>query len=545
MWKSQLRKLARLWVFVGEGITQVALTKLIYETPVDTAENKLLFKRAFLIFSQKCFFLATSSPNVTPRSLPTLFDIENTRERNWALHVHNFLLEEVEKAKLNNTKSIHGCCYEMLIIYFHETHFGKNPRAEEAQPLWIQYWRRSKLNKIMKQKETNSAGLLKTGRLKAENERLMKKNAKKNHASECESESDWEFEDESESSGSYQESDSEGTVLDELRQRTKRLPNQNQAQQERRSKKKHESSATQGSSISGPELPYQMQSPPDIHDEVIEISSSSDNSDKPSPIKMLVPKAEKVQLSHNEDQPPNVVCQPSQPIVDGMPVYPSQEVYDISSSSEYEQPLIPKKEKADEHDDIPSFDLGQRELDSRVATWATLSKGENEFVTIFKLRGGNFLEAMRYQFMSMVPKTYIDIGIINLMCHVLNKQAGERFEKLIYCVPPEILLFAPVLYSQHWWLYVLDVDQRNIFVIDSMKSKSPTPERTKMNKFVLGFGSSNILDQMLAWAGNPSIFNKGENALEPMYIDIPQQPNQYDCGVYVMKWMELLDPNAL
>ncbi|MED6216698.1 hypothetical protein PIB30_010138 [Stylosanthes scabra] len=38
---------------------------------------------------------------------------------------------------------------------------------------------------------------------------------------------------------------------------------------------------------------------------------------------------------------------------------------------------------------------------------------------------------------------------------------------------------------------------------------------------------------------------QGENALEPMYINIPQQPNQYDCGVYVMKWMELLDPNVL
>ncbi|MED6182441.1 hypothetical protein PIB30_028434 [Stylosanthes scabra] len=509
-----------------QGSTQAALTRLIYETPVDTAENKLLFKRAFLIFIQKCFFLATSSPNVTPRSLPTLFDIENTRGRNWALHVHDFLLEEVQKAKVNNTKSIHGCCCAMLIIYFHETYFGKNPSAEEAQPPWIQYWRGSKLKKRTKQEETNSAGLLNIGRLKSEKERLMKKNAKKNHSSKSESESDWESKDESESNGSYQESDSEGTVSDELRQRTRRLPNQNPDQQERRSKKKHASIATQGSSISGvlgSEIrplartfdrikkrkekdnedmgskkakqtsgdetiasPNAGQSPPDNHDEFIEISSSSDNLNQPSPIKVLVPKAEKVQLSPNEDQPPNVVCERSQPIVDEM-----------------------------------------------VEIWATHSKGENEFVMIFKLRGGNFLGAMRYQFMSMVPKTYIDIGIISLMCHVLNKQAGERFEKLIYCVPPEILqrmfekyehewmdvekrphgittlvnhkeyisyldkkrlmtrrfLFAPILYSQHWWLYVLDVNQRNIFVIDSRKTKSPSPERIEMNKFAVRFGS--------------------------------------------------------
>ncbi|MED6187303.1 hypothetical protein PIB30_075142 [Stylosanthes scabra] len=62
-----------------QGKTQAALTKLIYEPLVNTAENRLLFKRAFLIFIQKCFLLAMSSPNVTPRSLPTLFDNENTR----------------------------------------------------------------------------------------------------------------------------------------------------------------------------------------------------------------------------------------------------------------------------------------------------------------------------------------------------------------------------------------------------------------------------------------------------------------------------------
>ncbi|MED6150679.1 hypothetical protein PIB30_074719 [Stylosanthes scabra] len=87
-----------------EGKTQAALSRMIFNT-------------------QKCFLLPTSTPNVTPRALPTLFDLENTRNRNWALHVHNFLLEEVEKAKTNHTKSVSGYCYAMLIIYFHETHF--------------------------------------------------------------------------------------------------------------------------------------------------------------------------------------------------------------------------------------------------------------------------------------------------------------------------------------------------------------------------------------------------------------------------------------
>ncbi|MED6183937.1 hypothetical protein PIB30_042547 [Stylosanthes scabra] len=113
-----------------QGKNQTDLTRLVLRTPVDTEVNRILFKRAFLIFIQKCLFLATSSQNATPKALPTL-------ERNWALHVHDFLLDEVKKAKQNNTKAVHGCCYVMMIIYFHETHFGKNPREPEASFLGL------------------------------------------------------------------------------------------------------------------------------------------------------------------------------------------------------------------------------------------------------------------------------------------------------------------------------------------------------------------------------------------------------------------------
>ncbi|MED6217207.1 hypothetical protein PIB30_015541 [Stylosanthes scabra] len=116
------------------GKSQAELPMLVKRTPVDTEANQNLFKRAFFIFIQKVFLLPTSSQNITSKALPTLFGLENTRGRNWALHVHDFFLEEIKKAKLNKTKVVHGCCYVMMIIYFHETHFGKNSREPEAQP---------------------------------------------------------------------------------------------------------------------------------------------------------------------------------------------------------------------------------------------------------------------------------------------------------------------------------------------------------------------------------------------------------------------------
>ncbi|MED6195327.1 hypothetical protein PIB30_036882 [Stylosanthes scabra] len=83
-----------------QGISQAALKKLIFQTPADTDKNRDLFKRAFLLYIQKCFLLPTSAANISPRALPTIFNLENTRHQNWALHIHNFLLEEVQKARI-------------------------------------------------------------------------------------------------------------------------------------------------------------------------------------------------------------------------------------------------------------------------------------------------------------------------------------------------------------------------------------------------------------------------------------------------------------
>ncbi|MED6222515.1 hypothetical protein PIB30_065155 [Stylosanthes scabra] len=85
----------------------------------------------------------------------------------------------------------------------------------------------------------------------------------------------------------------------------------------------------------------------------------------------LVPKVEELQ----EDQPPPVLEQPSQMVVEVVPIYPTQEVIDVSSGSEDEKPpLIQKIEEYHAYspsariitevlmsmnrDEAPSFDLG-------------------------------------------------------------------------------------------------------------------------------------------------------------------------------------------
>ncbi|MED6155687.1 hypothetical protein PIB30_007196 [Stylosanthes scabra] len=59
--------------------------------------------------------------------------------------------------KKNNTSSVSGCSFAFIVIYFHETHFGKNCRDAEAQPPWVQYWTGKTLWDRMKQEKTMKA----------------------------------------------------------------------------------------------------------------------------------------------------------------------------------------------------------------------------------------------------------------------------------------------------------------------------------------------------------------------------------------------------
>ncbi|MED6183409.1 hypothetical protein PIB30_037595 [Stylosanthes scabra] len=159
-----------------QGKTAIELTELVQTTPLDTEENRKLFMRAFILFIQKAFLLPNSTVRIVPTALTTLFDLETTSKRNWALHVHDFLILELKKAKQNNAAAIHGCVYVLMIIYFHETQFGENSKEVEAQAPWIAYWKGDTLKKRLKQERTHEAGLLKTGEMMAKKDISNRKN---------------------------------------------------------------------------------------------------------------------------------------------------------------------------------------------------------------------------------------------------------------------------------------------------------------------------------------------------------------------------------
>ncbi|MED6149165.1 hypothetical protein PIB30_059869 [Stylosanthes scabra] len=132
----------------------------------------------------------------------------------------------------------------------------------------------------------------------------------------------------------------------------------------------------------------------------------------------------------------------------------------------------------------------QKDLEEKVVTWATVPKGGNEFETIFKLAEDRFLEVMR-------------LGCSRSM--VKARWTLRRTDHMT--LPP--------------W---------DFFVLDSKNIVSPSDERSTMNHFAViqHLGSNANLGSLL-----------------PRYVNIPGQPNETDCGIFVMKWMELIDPTGL
>ncbi|MED6174497.1 hypothetical protein PIB30_069586 [Stylosanthes scabra] len=169
-----------------------------------------------------------------------------------------------------------------------------------------------------------------------------------------------------------------------------------------------------------------------------------------------------------------------------------------------------------------------RDLKERCVMWALSDRKDIKYDSIFMIHGD------------------IHFEVITAYSLVMNNEPIPRFQSDVYILPPSALIFAPVIYSGHWWVYVLDKEKKTFFVVDSKRKDAPNNDRTRINKFAV-----NMIDQLLFYAGYHSLLTKGTRSKPPQiswfprYQQIHEQPNAYDCGTFVMKWMEVLDPSKL
>ncbi|QHO02640.1 uncharacterized protein DS421_13g425510 [Arachis hypogaea] len=105
-------------------------------------------------------------------------------------------------------------------------------------------------------------------------------------------------------------------------------------------------------------------------------------------------------------------------------------------------------------------------------------------------------------------------------------------------------IFAPVCYAGHWWLWLINTRKRKCQILDPLHKIAPTDERKTINKFT-GY----VFSRLITYAGGKPL-QKGEREKEikSPYVKISGQKqgiNFYDCAVYVMKWMEIIEPENI
>ncbi|WVY99164.1 hypothetical protein V8G54_031315 [Vigna mungo] len=90
------------------------------------------------------------------------------------------------------------------------------------------------------------------------------------------------------------------------------------------------------------------------------------------------------------------------------------------------------------------------------------------------------------------------------------------------------LIFAPTLFEEHWSCYVLQPKDKTLYVLDSMRDTLSTSKKNLDD-------ATELLVLM-----NPGSTNENVS-ITLVYADVPRQKNIHDCGIYVLKYMEIWD----
>ncbi|MED6212485.1 hypothetical protein PIB30_083758, partial [Stylosanthes scabra] len=242
---------------------------------------------------------------------------------------------------------------------------------------------------------------------------------------------------------------------------------------------------------------------------------------------------------------------------------PPKEFYDLDDFAEEPESFVTPSGP-------PPVNKISPDLIQRCVAWPTTKKDGTNYEIIFQFNGDFHLEMMRKHFRTMRPKKEIDLAVITAYSLVLNNAPIPRFQSEIYILPPSALsmvlhryganfddietkkvysvnslqsnehlklvdnsklinhryIFAPVLYADHWWMYVLDKTKKAFFVIDSIPKDDPGADRTKVNRF-----AGNLINQLLERAGFGSLLAKATKkkpaqiSWYPRYVQIHKQPN--------------------
>ncbi|RYQ82611.1 hypothetical protein Ahy_B10g101194 [Arachis hypogaea] len=128
-----------------QGNTLKQLTDEMMSIGVENEQDRLMFKRIFILYIQMAFLPPSTIIKVSPVHIAPIFEMEKITEGNWGAHVLNFIIKGITNFRLKKKKSIDGCLYALMIIYFHFTKNKEKKGEEKAAVPWVSNWNREQL----------------------------------------------------------------------------------------------------------------------------------------------------------------------------------------------------------------------------------------------------------------------------------------------------------------------------------------------------------------------------------------------------------------
>ncbi|RYR63361.1 hypothetical protein Ahy_A04g021161 [Arachis hypogaea] len=135
-----------------QGKTLKNLTDEMMDIGVGNEQDRLMFKRIFILYIQMAFLLPTTINKISPVHLAPIFEMDTITERNWGGHILSFIIKGIIDYKEKKKKAIDGCLFALMIIYFYLSKNKDKKRAERPPKPWIANWSKEQLVERMRAK---------------------------------------------------------------------------------------------------------------------------------------------------------------------------------------------------------------------------------------------------------------------------------------------------------------------------------------------------------------------------------------------------------
>ncbi|QHO06651.1 uncharacterized protein DS421_14g456560 [Arachis hypogaea] len=133
-----------------QGKTLKNMTDEIMAIGVDNEQDRLMFKRIFILYIQMAFLLPKTINKIFSVHLAPIFKMDTITEQNWGTHILNFIIKGITYYNLKKKKAIDGCLFALMIVYFHLSKNKDKKRAERPPEPWIANWTREQLVERMR-----------------------------------------------------------------------------------------------------------------------------------------------------------------------------------------------------------------------------------------------------------------------------------------------------------------------------------------------------------------------------------------------------------